>query len=145
MCVVSLFGGLAFANAKLGAVHGFAAAIGGMFDIPHGIVCACLLPFVTEANIDALKNSNNSKSLNRYRKVARLLTGDFHADATDGVQWIQELCRTFKIPKLSKYGVTEKHFTEVIARTEKASSIKGNPVKLKREELYRILEKAVFA
>jgi len=145
LCAVSLFGGLALANAKLGAVHGFAAAIGGMFDIPHGMVCARLLPIVTAANINALQHIHDVEFLNRYRTVARLLTGDFQADAIDGVQWIQDLCQTFQIPKLSRYGITEKHFTEVITRTEKTSSIKGNPVQLKREELFGILEKAVLA
>ena len=38
MSLASLFGGLALANAGLGAVHGFAAAIGGAFDAPHGAV-----------------------------------------------------------------------------------------------------------
>ena len=40
MCVASLCGGLSLANAKLGAVHGFAAPLGGMFPIPHGVACA---------------------------------------------------------------------------------------------------------
>src|SRR5688572_8867606 len=51
MALVSLFGGLSLANAKLGAVHGFAGPIGGMFTAPHGAVCARLLPEVVERNI----------------------------------------------------------------------------------------------
>jgi len=53
MCLASLFSGMALANAGLGAVHGFAAPIGGSFDAPHGVVCARLLPYVMEANINA--------------------------------------------------------------------------------------------
>ena len=55
MAVASLFGGLALANAGLGAVHGFAGPIGGQFPAPHGAVCAALLPQVMEANLRALR------------------------------------------------------------------------------------------
>ena len=55
MAVASLCGGLALANAKLGAVHGFAAPLGGMFPIPHGVACARLLAPIVEANVRALK------------------------------------------------------------------------------------------
>ena len=55
MAVASLFGGLALANAGLGAVHGFAGPIGGRFPAPHGAVCAALLPHVMAANIRALR------------------------------------------------------------------------------------------
>ena len=44
MAMASLLGGLALANAGLGAVHGFAGPIGGRFAAPHGAVCAALLP-----------------------------------------------------------------------------------------------------
>ena len=46
MAVASLFGGLALANAKLGAVHGFSGPLGGMFAAPHGAICGLLLPHV---------------------------------------------------------------------------------------------------
>src|SRR5690606_10750015 len=49
IALCSLFGGIALANAKLGAVHGLAGPIGGSFESPHGAVCARLLPFVVEA------------------------------------------------------------------------------------------------
>src|ERR1700736_464652 len=54
MALASLFGGLSLANAGLGAVHGFAAPVGGMFPAPHGAVCAALLPHVLEVNLRAL-------------------------------------------------------------------------------------------
>ena len=55
MALASLFGGLALANAGLGAVHGLAGPIGGMFPAPHGAVCAALLPHVMAANLSALR------------------------------------------------------------------------------------------
>ena len=54
MALASLFGGLALANAGLGAVHGFAGPIGGMFNAPHGMVCAALLPHVMKTNLENL-------------------------------------------------------------------------------------------
>ena len=55
LALASLLGGLCLANAGLGAVHGFAAPIGGMFDAPHGAVCAALLGPVMVANVAALR------------------------------------------------------------------------------------------
>ncbi len=69
MALVSLFGGLALANAKLGAVHGFAGPIGGIFPAPHGAVCARLLAVVMEVNLRALKRGSKPALLtNGIRK-----------------------------------------------------------------------------
>ena len=77
-----LFGGLALANARLGAVHGFAGPLGGMFPVPHGVVCARLLPFATEANVRALQaREPDSPALGRYDEAARLMTGRAMATA----------------------------------------------------------------
>ena len=51
MAWASLLGGLSLANAGLGAVHGFAAPIGGMFPAPHGAVCAAVLPHAMAVNV----------------------------------------------------------------------------------------------
>jgi alcohol dehydrogenase class IV len=73
MALASLFGGLALANAGLGAVHGFASPIGGMFpQAPHGAVCAALLPHVMRVNLRALHERDpGSAALHRYDQVAR--------------------------------------------------------------------------
>src|SRR5205807_7013039 len=87
MSVASLFGGLALANAGLGAVHGFAGPIGGMFPAPHGAICAALLPQVMEANIRALEQRQpDSGALRRYDEIASLLTKHCDARARDGVE-----------------------------------------------------------
>src|SRR5262249_44908524 len=67
MSWASLLGGLALANAGLGAVHGFAAPIGGMFPAPHGAICAAVLPHAIEANAEALEARDpNSPARARY-------------------------------------------------------------------------------
>ena len=74
MAFASLLGGLALANAGLGVVHGFAAPMGGMFDAPHGAVCAALLPHGVAANIRALRSRGaNGDALRRYAEVAAIL------------------------------------------------------------------------
>ena len=55
MALASVCGGLALANAGLGAVHGLAAPLGGMFGAAHGELCATLLPHVMAANLRALR------------------------------------------------------------------------------------------
>ena len=143
MAIVSLFGGLALANSKLGAVHGFAGPMGAMFPAPHGVICARMLPFVMEVNIRALQRHSSEQFLLRYDEVAKVLTGNSYARAEDGTGWILDLCETLDVPVLSNFGITEDHFTELVARSKKASSMKGNPVKLTDEELTEILGKAV--
>ena len=89
MALVSLYGGLALANAKLGAVHGIAGPLGGMFDAPHGAVCAALLPQVMVVNIRALRERQpDSEALERYVEVAQILTGNPDASADDGTAWV---------------------------------------------------------
>jgi len=140
MALASLFSGLALANAKLGAVHGFAGPLGGIISAGHGVICARLLPIVCQANVQALKSrQSNSPALARYDEVAQLLTGKAKAQASDGVAWIQELCETLKVPSLSKFGLKEEDFPEIVAKAKKSSSMKGNPIALTDDELMQIL------
>lgn len=144
MTLASLMGGLALANAKLGAVHGFAGVIGGMYPAPHGIICARLLPYVMETNVRVLQaRAADSPFLARYEDVARILTGDRQATAADGVNWIHNLCQQLAVPGLAEFGVRSHDFSLVVDRSQKASSMKGNPVALSDDELMRILEQAV--
>lgn len=144
MALASLFGGMALANAKLGAVHGFAGVIGGMFPIPHGVVCANLLPFSIEVNVKALtEREPDSIYLKRFDEVAQILTGNREAKAGDAVKWIQELCSHLKVPSLKTFGNIEEDFREIIEKSMVASSMKGNPIKLTYEELEEILKKAM--
>ncbi|HUR58983.1 MAG TPA: iron-containing alcohol dehydrogenase [Opitutaceae bacterium] len=143
MALGSMFGGLALANAGLGAVHGFANPLGGMFPAPHGAVCGALLPPVMEINLRALRARDGSgETVRRYDEVARLLTGRPQAQADDGVRWVRALVIAAKVPALGTYGFTRADLPAVCDAAAKASSMKANPVLLTRGELEEILERA---
>jgi alcohol dehydrogenase class IV len=143
MSLASLFSGIALANARLGAVHGFASVLGGMFPAPHGAVCARLLPFVMEANVRALKSRlPDAPALARYAEVAHILTGDDLARAEDGIKWVHHLIRVVNIPPLSDYSLTADAYPAILEASKKSSSMKGNPVELTEQELVGILEQA---
>jgi alcohol dehydrogenase class IV len=143
MAWASLLGGLALANAGLGAVHGFAAPIGGMFPAPHGAACAAVLPYAMEINVRALRSrAPGDRALARYDEVGRLLTGRPHATAEDGVRWVADLCRRLEIPSLSAYGVTSADLDVLVEKAAQASSMKANPIVLSKENLLEIATRA---
>ena len=144
MALASLFGGLALANAGLGAVHGFAGPLGGMVPAAHGMICAALLPQVMAANIQALtERVLDHPSLDRYRETAVLLTGRAEATAEDGVAWVRQLCQRLKVPSLERIGFTAAQTAEAVSKACQASSMKGNPVLLAEEELAAIYRDAL--
>eukprot|EP01032_Pedospumella_encystans_P011103 gene11103-12936_t len=183
MAVASVMGGLCLANAKLGAVHGFAAVLGGRFEnAPHGAICACLLPFVFEKNAQCLKEKaattgdggsvvNNFVRLDalvklaRFQEVSRMMTGNSTADVAEGVRWLHGLMRDINIPSLSvlcpelgsiatqgtsagvKVSLTQalenQALQAIITATMNASSTKGNPIVLTREQLTEVLLQAL--
>jgi alcohol dehydrogenase class IV len=135
MALAALLSGICLANAKLGAVHGFAAPIGGKSHAPHGAVCAALLPHVTEANLRALRErAPDSPSLHAYREVAVMLTADVACEAEDGAAWVRELCEDLSIPTLGELGVERADFGLLADQAAKASSMRGNPVELTRDD-----------
>jgi alcohol dehydrogenase class IV len=144
MALASLFGGMALANAGLGAVHGFAGPIGGMFSAPHGEICAALLPHVMKINLRALREREpQSYAIKRYYRVARILTENDHATADAGIEWVQQLVNDFKIPPLGSHGIKPEHTAEIVKNAINASSMKANPIKLTEAELGEALQSAI--
>ena len=171
MALASLLGGLALANAGLGAVHGFAGPIGGIFpNAPHGAICAALLPHVMGANIRALRQSlaerqlrptaedtqrlaarerrptagdERSRALGRYDRIAKICTGHDHATADAGVDWVRRLIAELQIPGLGTYGIKSEHIDELVKKATQASSMKANPIPLTSEELAETLRQAL--
>jgi alcohol dehydrogenase class IV len=143
MAVASVAGGMALANAKLGAVHGLAGVLGGTVAVPHGVACAALLAPVIEANVAALRDgAAGQPALARYAEVAALLTGDPGAAIEDGAAWVRQTLALLGIPGLGAFGLVPAQFAEVAGQALKSSSMLGNPVPLTAGELAGILARA---
>lgn len=143
MSLASLCGGIALGNAGLGAVHGFAGPIGGMFPAPHGEVCGILLPGVMEANVAAARQGGDAETLRRFAEIARLLTGDAAAGPAEATMWVRTLAADLAIPSLAAHGLTAADIPAVVAASRQASSMKGNPSCLADETLAMILSAAL--
>jgi alcohol dehydrogenase class IV len=144
MAMCSLLGGIALANAKLGAVHGLAGVIGGTADVPHGMACAALLAPVMEVNVRALRSGQpGAPALDRYTEAARLLTGSPAASIDDGLAWIRETVRLLAVPGLAAFGLGQQHADDVAAKAARSSSMQGNPVALTHGDLKAIVLQAL--
>jgi alcohol dehydrogenase class IV len=144
MAIASLCSGLALANAKLGAVHGFAAPLGGMFPVPHGAACARLLPSITEINVRALRaREATSPAIGRYEEIARIVSGSADARPEDLAVWLRDLVEELGVPRLATYGVDEKNSEPIVAAARQANSMKGNPIVLTDDELTEALHASI--
>jgi alcohol dehydrogenase class IV len=144
MCLASLFSGMALANAKLGAVHGIAGPLGGMISAAHGAICAALLPAVMDTNIRALRTrAAHSSGLERYNELARILTRSAKARVEDGISWVKDLCQALQIESLAHLGLNKSDFPAAVAKSQKSSSMQGNPIRLTENEILEILQMAL--
>jgi alcohol dehydrogenase class IV len=144
LALASLFGGLCLANAGLGAVHGFAAPLGGMFDAPHGAVCAALLLPVLRVNARALaRRAPDAPALARLDELGVLLTGRAGARLDDALAFVADLVGALQIPGLARYGLTAARIPELVDKARAASSMRANPIALTDEELTEIATAAL--
>jgi alcohol dehydrogenase class IV len=144
MAYGSLMSGIVLANAGLGVVHGFASSIGGMFKVPHGIVCGTLLAESTRMNLKKLEQlgTEGKKSLLKHAIVGALIEGNETFKGLDVSYYCSVLIDTLtkwtnqlNIDRLSEYGITTADFDNIVEKT----SLKNNPVHLKPEDLKEIL------
>ncbi|HYF00820.1 MAG TPA: iron-containing alcohol dehydrogenase [Planctomycetota bacterium] len=136
MALASLWGGIALANAGLGAVHGLVAPLGGRCRIAHGNACACLLDATLAANLAALRaRAPSSPALARYEDLARAL-GVPSADALPDA--LGRLRRDLGVPSLGAYGVKPDDLPAIV-RDSRGSSMKTNPIVLTDAELTAVL------
>jgi len=144
MAYGSLMSGIVLANAGLGIVHGFASSIGGMFNIPHGVVCGTLLAESTKTNIKRLEQlgTEGENSLLKHAIVGALIDGKESFNDINVPHYCSILVETLEywtkklnIDRLGKYGITPTDVNNIIERT----GLKNNPVHLTREDLNEIL------
>jgi alcohol dehydrogenase class IV len=144
MAFASLCGGMALANAGLGAVHGFAGTLGGLLGAPHGALCAALLPHVLAGNLRAIDARAPVHPIRaRFEALGPLLTGRPRARASDAIGWIEALVSACAIPALRTYGLTSADTARVVEQAAQSSSMKGNPIALTADELGGILHAAL--
>ncbi len=141
MSMASMLGGMALSNVKLGVIHGFAGPMGGMFHMAHGTICASLMAASMEMNIETL--SEQKGDLSKFTELAQILTGSRLAQAEDGIVWVKNMVTGLKIPALSAFDISEPDFPALVEKAKASSSMKGNPVLLNNEQLFRILEKSM--
>lgn len=138
MAWVSLCGGLALANAGLGAVHGFAGVIGGMTGSAHGAICGALLGPVLAANRQAASGSARA----RLDEVGAALAGLLGSTAEEAPMALQAWARGEGLPGLAAQGVSENQHADIALAALEASSMRGNPVRLDAAALVAVLRQA---
>ena len=144
LALASLFSGMCLANSGLGAVHGLAAAAGARLSAPHGAVCAAVLAAVMDVNLRALRErAREDPALPRMTEVATLLTGLPEATPEEAVAWLQELTAALSIPGLASYGLNQDEIAPMVAAAQKASSMRGNPIELRDEEVTEIITRSL--
>ncbi|MGH2688502.1 MAG: iron-containing alcohol dehydrogenase, partial [Actinomycetota bacterium] len=144
MALASLYGGIALANAGLGAVHGLVAPLGGSFAVPHGAACACLLPHTLTANHRALQERMPaSRAVARYEEIAGIVNpGDTRIERA--AESLEELRIKLGVAPLGTYGVGEAAVPGILQGC-RGGSMRGNPVELTDDELAGILSAALAA
>jgi alcohol dehydrogenase class IV len=140
MSFAALTSGICLANAGLGVVHGLASSIGGLYSIPHGIICGTLMAVSNELNVKILrKGYGNSEALKKYALLGKLFLEekgedeDFYSDGF--IEYLHLLTDELHLPGLKKYGIRENDLEKICSITE----IKNNPVNLESSYLMEIL------
>ena len=142
MAWVSTCGGLALANAGLGAVHGFAGVIGGLTGAPHGEICGALLPAVLASH-----SRNAQAGTETHRRLHFILSVVDDQFATtnapgSGLKALGAWSRQMGLRSLSELGVGVDTHAQIAKAAVSASSMKGNPFALSQTELIEILSDA---
>lgn len=140
MAVAQYVAGMAFSNVGLGAVHGMAHPLGAIFDIPHGVANALLLPVVMEFNAPAAldKYVLIAKAMNAYDD---LMSPEEAAKAA--VEAVRQLSIRVGIPQhLSELGIKEEDLPRLAKAAAADVCTPGNPREVSENDLLELYKKA---
>jgi alcohol dehydrogenase len=140
MLMASLIAGICFGNSDIAGVHCMAEALGGLYDTPHGVANAILLPYVMEYNCEAVAE--------KFARVAEAMgEGAARGGAKDdaafaAVAAVRRLNRDLGIPALRDMGAREEDLPELAKRASVNVSVDSNPRKAGEAEFLEIFRKA---
>ncbi|MFT4742388.1 MAG: alcohol dehydrogenase class IV [Yoonia sp.] len=139
MAWVSTCGGLALANAGLGAVHGLAGVIGGKTNAPHGEICGALLPAVLASHLQhAQRGTDIHERLSWVVEQIDIQFGD--SQMGHGLAELRKWASNMGLRGLSTLGLSVEDYPDIASAAGDASSMKGNPFPLSQKELLLILQ-----
>jgi len=143
MSYAALNSGICLANAGLGTVHGFASTIGGMYNIPHGLICSTLMAVTNRVNVRELRASSGNHALKKYADLGKLfldtegMSDNYYIDGF--IDYLYEMTSDLHLPGLAGFGLEEYEIEKICAQTDN----KNNPVKLSHENLVEILHERI--
>ena len=130
----SLLAGFAFNSALLGLAHAIAHPLGAVFDVPHGVANAMVLPYVVAFNGQECKRK--AINIGIAMGVEPEVAGAAYLE-----QKILELTQKIGIPRLREY-IEKSDFQVIVEATLKESSLQTNPRKVEGNDVFAILENA---
>jgi alcohol dehydrogenase class IV len=140
MSFAALTSGICLANAGLGVVHGFASSIGGLYNIPHGLICGTLMAVSNDVNIRRLqKDGSDRAALGKYAVLGRLsssrsdMTDDYYTQSF--IEYLYDLTGRLGLPGLASAGIRKDDLIEICRST----GIKNNPAVLDTDDLMEIV------
>jgi alcohol dehydrogenase class IV len=140
MSYAALVSGIMLSHSGLGAVHGIAGPLGGLFPVPHGVACGKLLFPVMTFVVKKIIDENNLVAQKRFADIGRILTGDAGGEdiffCKRFLDVLNTWTRTLKLPQLSYFGMTAADMAKAIL----LSDSKNSPAILSKEEMKTILE-----
>jgi len=135
---VSLTGGIALANAGLGAVHGLAGVIGGLTPAPHGAICGALLAPILRLNRAKATDETARRLDTVFHHIAQSLGGR----PEDAPETLASWAAKAGLPGLTAQGLPASLHDETAQAALASSSMKGNPVPLIVDDLVTALRAA---